>query len=279
MTAKGVNIFEYTDYREFLNDLYLYKKKTVKFFSHRVFVRMCGFSSPNFLKLVIDGERNLGKQAKEKLTASLKLNKLERSYLEALINFDQAKTIEEKSIHLNTISRLRHRAGVATIEVDQYNYLSDWLNVAVRELVSLKDFQEDAAWASKKLGARISEKKFGEIINTLLELNLLTRKTGEKLVQTDSAIICSPDIHSVAINSFHREMLAKASESIEKSKSGDRDLSALTVSLDRDSFEKIRNTIRRCREEIHHISCAPSEKHTVYQINIQLFNLSEAIWN
>ena len=54
----SLNIFSYTNYRAFLRDLYLTKKSESSGFSHRVFVRMCGFASPNFLKLVIEGKRD-----------------------------------------------------------------------------------------------------------------------------------------------------------------------------------------------------------------------------
>lgn len=278
MSNQQPNIFEYTNYRRYLNDLYLFKKAASKYFSHRVFVRMCGFSSPNFLKLVIDGKRNLGKKAQEKLIAVVGRNKLEREYLKAMVLFDQAGTGEEKDEFLSVISRLRHRAKVKTIEVDQYEYLSRWYNVAIRELVGLEGFTEDAKWINKKLGTRLTDKMIRDIIDQLLALNILTRNEKGILRQVDTNIICAPEIFSVAVHNYHKQMIEKSSEALEKTKSKDRDISALTVSIDRETFEKITDEIRKCRENIHHLAETSKQKDVVYQLNIQLFNLSEVLW-
>ncbi len=53
------SIFTYTDYRAFLHDAYTHAKATNPAFSYRYFAKKAGFSSPNFLKLVIDGVYNL----------------------------------------------------------------------------------------------------------------------------------------------------------------------------------------------------------------------------
>ena len=50
-------MFRYLDYRTFLADFYAAKKK--RGFSFRAFSRAAGLGAPNYLKLVISGERNL----------------------------------------------------------------------------------------------------------------------------------------------------------------------------------------------------------------------------
>jgi len=57
--SKKVNIFDYLNYRQFLKDIFAYKKKVNPRYSYRVFARQAGFSSPATLKYVIDGERNV----------------------------------------------------------------------------------------------------------------------------------------------------------------------------------------------------------------------------
>jgi len=276
--AFNTNIFEYTNYRRFLRDLYEEKKRMSKGFSHRVFVRVCGFSSPNFLKLVMDGKRNLGRRAQEKLLAALKLNKLEREYLVALIGFEQAGNGQERAAHMAVIARLRHRTQVKTVEAERYEYLSKWYHVAIRELAGLDDFEENAAWINARLGTRLSESVVERAIVLLIDLGLISRDADGLLHQTEADIVCEPAVFSVAVNAFYRQMLAKATESIDRSRSSDRDLSALTVGVDREAFEKIRESIGRCRQEVHRLASEAKGKRVVYQLNFQLFNLSEAQW-
>ncbi len=274
----ALNIFAYDSYREFLRDLYLLKKKESKGFSHRVFIRVCGFNSPNFLKLVIEGKRNLGKKAQDKIIESLCNNRLEKEYLGALINFEQAKTIDEKNENLSTIARLRHRKNVKVIDIDQYEYLSKWNNVAIRELVALDDFNEDAEWINSRLGTNLSTSAIKNTIQKLITMNLLKRDEAGRLTQTDMNIVCDPRIFSVAVNNYHKEMLVKASEAIEKAKSANRDITALTVATDRATFERIVAEIKKCREQIHHLASEAGSKDVVYQICFQAFNLSKPDW-
>lgn len=57
------DIYEYLEYRIFLADAYQAGKENVSAFSYRYLARKAGFSSPNFIKLVMDGERNLSMES------------------------------------------------------------------------------------------------------------------------------------------------------------------------------------------------------------------------
>ncbi len=50
---------DYRDYRNYLQQMVAYLKATHPRFSYRYFSRLAGYSSPNFLKLVAEGHRNM----------------------------------------------------------------------------------------------------------------------------------------------------------------------------------------------------------------------------
>jgi uncharacterized protein (TIGR02147 family) len=56
-----VDVFRYRDYREFLGAFYAQKKQSG--LSYRGFARAAGLGAPNYLKLVIEGKRNLSSGA------------------------------------------------------------------------------------------------------------------------------------------------------------------------------------------------------------------------
>ena len=57
---KGVpEVFAYLDYRAYLRDYYTSRKAQGASFSFRSFSRKAKLRSPNYLKLVMDGARNL----------------------------------------------------------------------------------------------------------------------------------------------------------------------------------------------------------------------------
>ena len=90
-------IFDYLDYRAFLRDMFKYRKQQAKHFSYRFFARKSGFKSPNFLKLVTDGDRNLSYESITKVAKGFSLKKQEQEYFEYLVLMNQAGTHDEKN--------------------------------------------------------------------------------------------------------------------------------------------------------------------------------------
>ena len=54
-----IDVFDYLDYRAFLRDFYARAKATRRGFSFRAFSRKARLGSPNHLKRVMEGDRNL----------------------------------------------------------------------------------------------------------------------------------------------------------------------------------------------------------------------------
>ncbi len=88
-------IVSYLDFREYLRDFYLEKKKSSGF-TFRDFAKAAGFSSPNFKKLVIDAKVNLAPASVARLCYAMGLKNSDRRYFKQLVNFGQDKTIEKK---------------------------------------------------------------------------------------------------------------------------------------------------------------------------------------
>ena len=91
------NTYTYLDYRRYLKDLYKKLKETTNHFSFRYFAKAAGLKAPNYLKLVMDGERNLSQDGIRKFCKGLKLNKGEQEFFENLVHMNQSKTDEEKN--------------------------------------------------------------------------------------------------------------------------------------------------------------------------------------
>ncbi|MBD3316782.1 MAG: TIGR02147 family protein [Chitinivibrionales bacterium] len=134
------DLFEHMNYREYLADYYAEKKARRACYSYRLFSRKAGFASPNFLKLVIEGQRNLSKDSVFKFSKALGFNKREAEYFENLVFFNQSKTLEEKNAYLSNLMRFRGRVDPAKIERSEYAYFSQWYHPVIRELIASVDF-------------------------------------------------------------------------------------------------------------------------------------------
>jgi|GEM_PF-5479849 len=91
-----MNIYDYYDFRKYLNDFYKHKKATSKVFSYRYFAKRAGFNSGSFLKLVMDGKRNLTEDSLDKFINAMELKEEEATYFRALVGLGQSQTNREK---------------------------------------------------------------------------------------------------------------------------------------------------------------------------------------
>src|SRR5262245_65039952 len=99
MVAETVDVFAYLDYRAYLRDHYDARKGKGRGFSYRSFARRAGLKSPNYLKLVIEGERNLSAAMAERFAQTCGLSDDELRYFVDLVAFNQAASLGERAKH------------------------------------------------------------------------------------------------------------------------------------------------------------------------------------
>lgn len=272
------DVFHYLDFRHYLKDHYRERKdKKGSQFSFRTFSKAAGFRSPNFLKLVMDGKRNLGPDGIQKFAKALRLNKEESAYFENLVHFNQSSSDDERNEWYRRLSASRKYREIREIEKDYFVYYSRWYYSAIREMVLLPDFKEDADWISRRLSPPITIKEAATALELLQKIGFLKREKG-KLVQAERNITTAKEVRSLAISNYHRQMMQKASESIERSPAHQRDISSLTLALSKEKFQEAKRRIQEFRRELNILLSDDAKSDCVYQINFQVFNLTEVPW-
>lgn len=273
------DIFKYLDFRHFLKDFYQKKKeKKGSSFSFRSFARDAGLSSPNFLKLVMEGKRNLGLKGIVQFAKALRLNKQETTYFENLVHFNQASSDAERNKWYRQLATSKRFREIREIERDHFDYFSHWYCPAIRELVLLDNFKENPEWIANKLRPRITTKQVEETIKLLLRIGFLKRDKQGCLVQSERNITTAREVASLAVANFHRQMIKKAADSIELTLPKKRDISSLTLAISEEKFKEAKRRIQEFRRELNVLLSDDEKSDAVYQINFQIFNLSEVPW-
>ncbi len=267
----------FTDYREYLRALIAHLKATRRQFSYRWFSMRAGFSSPNFLKLVAEGERNLSLASVEKFARGLGLDDDEREVFELLVRLDQAESDEERN---RVFARLRRfQAHVRTLEADQYDLYSDWFAVVLREVVGLGRFSdEDAAALAKRLRPPVAATPVKKALALLERLGMLARDAEGRLRQSERKVSTGSEVVSLAVRNFHRSMLGLAARALDAVPREERHISALTVPLTRAQYEVVQARIAAFRRELLELlDEEASGPRAVHQIQFVVFPVSEEI--
>lgn len=271
--AAPIDVLDYLDYRAFLRDVYVDRKKT-RGFSFRAFSKRAGLRSPNYFKLVMDGVRNLTDGMAVRFAAALGLKDEAAEYFTELVRFNQATTMAQRNLCYSRLTGFRGYRKAQPLELAHAAYHSQWYLPAIRELVTHHAFKEDPKWIASIMMPPIKEKEAAEGLAVLLELGLLKPGAKGKLEQSDARVSTGPETRGLHITNYHRMMMHKAAESIDLVRSGDRDISSLTLCLGGDGLRRLKDRVVRFRKELVELSILEDAPEQVIQLNFQLFPLT-----
>lgn len=269
------NVFDYLDYRTYLRAYYEARKRSRAGFSFRTFSKRAGLRSPNFFKLVMDGDRNLGTETVPKFADALRLSGAEREFFFDLVAFEQASDSAEKNRAFERIAASRRFRSARRIDGMLLTYLSHWYHPAIRELAARRDFTSDPKWIAAQLQPTITPRQAAQSLALLLDLGLLVKDadTG-RISRGEPTLTTEHEVSALGAANFHRQMLQRATEAIDAIPAKSRDLAALTVCVSARTATEIKTRIHQFRETLTEICDAESEGEIVYQLNIQWFPLS-----
>ena len=271
---KSISIYDYTDYRAYLNDYYQAAKKADPKYSHRYFALKMGVKSSGFFSEVINGKRNLSRRNTALLCRALKLSDGDSRYLENLVTFNQAKTQSEKDYWLSRLLVFQ-KSTQGGIRKDVYEYFSKWYITAIRELLYFYPFDGDYKRLGMALTPTVRPTQVREALKILERLNLIKKRENGTYCQSEAIVSTGDEVKSTEVANFQLQMLELAGQALDTMPAEKRDISTLTLSLSEKGFEKIRSVIKRTRKEILNIAVEDSCEDRVIQINIQMFPLAE----
>ena len=270
------NIYNYTDYRQFLEDFYVEQKERKKAFSYQYFANKAGFKSKSFLKLVIVGRKKLTSASMQKLNNVLNLNEKAFSYFKHLVAFNQAATLQERNYFFDKISQFNKRNSDRKVMHQEYEIYSRWYCNALRELVTTVDFKEDYALLGKMLRPSVSAGKVREAVRLLEKLGFIEKKpTG--YVQCNPIITTGDEVRSLAVTNFHLENLKLCADSIENVSGRERDVSCLVMGLSEEGFDRVKSEIQHFRKKLLDIAAAEKTMRRVYHVSFQAIPVSEYV--
>ncbi len=267
------NIFDYLDYREFLLDFYEAARQHAAAYSFRYLARRAGFSSPNFIKLVMDGKRNLGDSSIEPVAHALDLDPVEARFFAALVAFDQADTAEQKNEAYEVIAASKRFREARRLDHNVFEYLSHWYYPAIRELAAHPEFEATPDWIHERLLPKVSKPQIARAIELLLDLELLV-DDGTKITRGKPSLTTGHEVGILAIGNFHRQMMQRAAESIESVPRELRDISGLTACVSEELIPVVKARIHNFRESLLELCDSDEHPEHVYQINFQMFPLT-----
>lgn len=267
-------IYDYLDYRQFLGDLIAFKKHQNKNFSYRFWARNCGFSSPNFIKLVVEGKRNLSPESIAKISDGFSLDSRECDFFENMVLMNQASSHRIKDRYYQKMMSARQYSRSHRIEKESYEYFSKWYYPAVREIIGLQNAGQSSEKIAAQLTPAITPREADKALKLLDSLSLIKKNEEDVYVQSEKTLTTGPEVRSLVIANYHREMIRLAGESLERFSPDERNVTSLTLSVSHAKVKEIIDCVAELRQNLLRIASSDEDADQVIQVNFQIFPLS-----
>ncbi|HWU42689.1 MAG TPA: TIGR02147 family protein [Bdellovibrio sp.] len=281
------NLSDYMNYRQFLADFYSFKRQSSKgslrAYNYAVFSAAANIKSPNYLKMIIEGKRNLSDDMIGKFGKALGFNKELTEEFRLLVQFTQATDPADRNMYLKKLSEHRVSAKIKTGEIDRRSFekVPNWVAWIVYAMVDQEGVSFDTKGLKKLLRGKASEDEIETALNSLINSGDLRRDevTGE--LKKARSLTDSPEEIPVAlVRKLQSQLMYLGLESLYQDQPTEREFGTLTMSLTKAEFEEIKFKLRQMRKSINKdnsIARMKSKGERVYQLNIQLFPVTNAI--
>lgn len=277
-TLERPDIRRFSDYRSYLLELIPFLKATDAEFSYRTFSRRAGFSSPNYLKLVAEGQRNLAPASIDKFARGLGLDRRERRVFRLLVLLDGARTDRERNDHYLGLLELVTDEPSARLRSQQFDVYRDWYPLVIREMTALGDFRNDPQWVAQRLRPRITTAQARRALSQLFDLGLMVEKDDGVVEPAERRISTGPEVQSLAVRNYHRAHLGLAAEALDGVPQGDRNVTAVTVKLTKRGYDEAVRAIADLRQRLLDIADAPQiddDEAEIHHVLLAMFPVTQ----
>lgn len=274
------DIFDYSDFRIFLNDLFNYRHFVDKKFNKSFVCRELGLvNSRSYFQDIVNG-KFLSPIKVPLMVEVFELNKGESKYFRILVNYNQAfDEPDERELYFEQLITMKRATG-REVDTSQYQYYSKWYHSVIRATLNIINATEDdVALIKKQLIPDISAKEIKDSLKLLKKLNLIYLEDGY-LKPSDTIIRTPQYCRDEAIIRFQMQVLEQAQHvfpSNHKSGLNKRTITKM-LTFSKDGNERLEAAIDRFSNEINTIVAEDQgESDRIYQMLISLFPYSKGV--
>ena len=276
---------EYTDFRVYLRDMYEFKRSTegtaFRPYSYSNFSAAADIKSPNYLKLIIEGRRNLSEDMMLKFAKALRLSREETIEFMALVRYGQATDTVERNQYLKELSELRARRELDSGIIDQraWDKVPDWVGWVLWAMADQKDVTFEPEILQRLFRIKASPSEIKENLRKLMDSGDLATNAETGEVFKPREMIESPQGLPVAlIRKLQAELIYLGIESLFRDSPKEREFGGMTMAMTQAEFEQVRFEVRQLRKKLQKdiaVKRKTSKGDRVYQLNIQLFPVTD----
>lgn len=275
----------YLDYRKYLSDFYNFKRqqtiKQLRPYNYAVFSSAADIRSPNYLKLIIEGKRNLSEDMIIKFAKAIGLNKETTEEFRLLVLFNQSTEPAERNKSLNDLNEYRVQSKIKNGEIDKkaFEKVPSWVTWILYAMIDQQDVEFKPEKLKDLLRSQASKEEIEESLKSLINSGeVIVDEISGRLQKAHSLMESAEEIPVALVRKIQTELMYLGLESLFRDSPVEREFGTATLALTKDEFEEIRFQLRKFRKQVQKdigTSRLTSKGERVYQMNLQLFPVTD----
>lgn len=263
------DLYSYTDYQAWLRDAAEDLKQRKPIASWRFIGNRLGVDPGNLLR-VAQGKVHLSLRLIEPVAEFFKLDERQKSYFEEMVLFGRSRNDKEAWDHFQKMQAIK---GVRfrNLQEREFEFYQKWYHGAVRSLISIYPFSGDYAQLGRMVSPSISPEQSQASVELMRDLGFLREDEQGFWHVTDQFLSTGARWKSGAVRAYQSTTMDLAKESLERHHPDLRDISTVTMTLNRADLPSLKDRIRQFREELLRFSAEGKGDDGVFQLNIQVF--------
>ncbi len=231
--------------------------------------------APSSFSEVLKGRTGLSLQAAARIARKLGLSEDESEYFALLVQYEAARTPDLRDNLLKRLRQVHPATDAHDVSVDAFQMMAEWYHVPLLMMTDLPGGMGDAAVAAERLG--ITELEATAAIERLERLELLERSPATvKWQRKKSRLLAQSKISNVALQAFHRQMLALATQSLENQSPAEKVVGSETFAFDPKDLPEAQRVIDQMFNRLVKLAGSGQNRDSIYHVGVQLFRLTEA---
>jgi uncharacterized protein (TIGR02147 family) len=278
---------QFVDHRKYLAAFYAFKQEETRGllrpFSYSDFSAAADIKSPNYLKLIIEGKRNLSLDMCKKFSRALRHSRGESKEFALLVDYCQEKDPLQRTRKLKDLSEYRAQKALQTGDINPktWDQVSNWLVWVLYAMADQKGVQFIPSHLQKLLRGRVNEAQIQRALGKLLEgKDIQIDPESKEARRTRLTLSGLEDVPAELVRKIQSELIYLGLESLHKNTIHEREVSGFTLAMTDKEFEWVRFELRKLRKQIQKEISIKREQtpgDRVYQVNIQLFPVTDKV--
>lgn len=266
----------FLDSGSYLQSLYLEVKAKKGSYSYLHFASDLGFAPTNLIHQIIKGHRPLTIKTAEKISEALRLGAHEKKYFLTLVAYERETEHVRKEQVFQELISLKNRTLTDEIDRKWLEFFGEWYHSVIWEMIAMKDAASTAEDFAQTIVPKIRVDEAKRSLELLEKLGLINfDKKARRYTQTTRRLSTGHQVRGIGFTRYHQIMLDMAKESLVRFSAQERDISAMTVSVDEATFEKLKTLIHEFQQKVLDIADSSPAPDRVCQVNVQIFPFSK----